>query len=151
MDDPNFVVNKADFKFRPRNAVTAILPADEVAGCLTNLADVGMDVRSTDVLSGPEGAEILDSDGSNHGFRARFTRAVQMMGSSQNELTNYSVALKKGQAVVFVPVVDEQQADAIASVLARSGGERMLYFRSSAVEKLKALGSERRAQVASRP
>ena len=136
MNDSDHPVNEADFKFRPRNMVTAILSADQVDPCIAALVEAGVDVESVDVLSGPQGAGILDRDGSNHGLRARIARAFQMMGSSENELINYSMALEEGRAVVGVPVDDEERADTVAAILERCGGERALYFRSTAVERM---------------
>lgn len=136
MDSSDPAVNRASFKFRPDNSVTAILSSDRVGECLTALGDAGVDVEAVDVLTGPEGAEILDQDGSNHGLRARLWRTMQKAGSSENELMNYSSALQDGETIVCVPVADETKADAVGTILGRCGGERMLYFRSTAVERL---------------
>jgi hypothetical protein len=136
MESPEPEVNQADMKLRPHNAVTAILSSEGLRQALAGLEEAGVDMSTVDALSGTEGARILDRDGAHHGMGGRFVRWFQMMGSSENELVNYSAALTEGGAVVAVPVADENRADDVASILAGCGGERMLYFRSTAVERL---------------
>jgi hypothetical protein len=121
---------------QPKNAVTAILDQEGLEQALSILTEAGVDSTSVEVLSGQEGAEILDLDGSHHGLRARLVRHIQLSGSSENDLRNYSVALQEDRVVVIVPVADEHMADAAGAVLERCGGERVLYFRTTKVERL---------------
>jgi hypothetical protein len=129
-------VNHSSFIYRPRNAVTAILARESLEQALSIVGEAGVDSTSVEVLIGPEGAEFLDLHGSHHGLRARLVRHIQLLGSSENDLRNYSSALQQDRAVVIVPVGDEHMADAVGAALERCGGERVLYFRSTTVERL---------------
>ena len=96
-------MNHSSFTYRPKNAVTAILDQEALDQALSILTEAGVDSTSVEVLSGQEGAEILDLDGSHHGLRARLVRHIQLLGSSENDLRNYSIALQEDRAVVIVP------------------------------------------------
>lgn len=128
--------NQADFQRRPTHCVTGILPSGRLQPCWQALAAAGLDLDTILVLSGPEGADILDADGSRHGVGAMIYRSLQKMGTAQNELENYSRALVHGHAVVAVPVADHDQALDVATVLEHTGGERVQYFGPHAVEKM---------------
>ena len=77
-----------------RNAVAAILDQEGLDQALSIRSDAGIDSTSVEVLAGQEGAEILDLDGSHHGLRARLVRHIQLPGSSENDLRNYSADLR---------------------------------------------------------
>ena len=121
-------INHDGFFVRPKNAVLAIVPSDRLDECTAALAAAGVDLARVDVLQGQAGVQILDFDGTEHGFWAHVVRTLQKLGSASNERENYARALEDGSSVVIVPVVDSAEVDACARVLLEHGGRRILHL-----------------------
>jgi hypothetical protein len=120
-----------DRRYRyPMHRVVAII--DDDAGLDTAvdaLPKAGVDVAAVDVLSGPEGARLLDATGTAHGWRGRLLRLVQQGAYEGNALEAHERALNEGHHVIYVPVRGDDQRGQVVDVLHAAGGRYLLYFR----------------------
>ncbi len=112
---PGAGFNVNQFYRYPMNRVAAIFAGlSGVKAALPQLEQAGFDLTGVNVLSGREGARLLDLDGTGHGLLARALRVLQRGGAFEGEtLRIHHSALGSDQSVVFVPVRndrDEQQA-----------------------------------------
>jgi hypothetical protein len=121
-------VNQARFATVQHNKLLAIVAAQRLAEAIAALAETGVDLAGVDVLEGETGAGILDFDGTGHGRWVHVVRTTQKLGTASNERENYAAALRGGEAVVMVPVLDGAGAGAYGRVLAERGGRRILHF-----------------------
>ncbi len=129
--------NEDRFYRYPMNRVAAIVDDEPgVEKALRELEQVGMDVAGVNVLSGPEGARLLDRSGTGHGWRARLLRVAQRGAFEADALRLHDRALHEGRNVVFVPVRGETEKARVASLLRASGGYDLLYFRRWSIEEL---------------
>jgi hypothetical protein len=85
-------------------------------------------VAAVNVLSGPEGASLLDRSGVRHGLRARFLRFFQKAAYESDALEAHERALNDGQHVIYVPVRNDKEARMVADILREAGGRGILYF-----------------------
>ncbi len=75
--------NEKRFYRYPMRRVAAVIDDDAGLGCaLDVLTQAGTNVSKVNVLSGPEGARLLDRTGTGHGLGARLLRLVQRARSS---------------------------------------------------------------------
>lgn len=121
--------NRSRFYTYPMHRMVAIL--DDVAGletALGKLREAGVDVAHVDVLTGPEGARLLDRRGKRHGFLGRLLRLVQWTASENDALDVHADALENGRNVVYVPVEGEDQKARAAAALRAAGGHHLVYF-----------------------
>ena len=89
------------------------------------------------MLSGPEGARLLNLEGTGQGLWVRALRVLQRGGAFEGEtLRIHDAALKNGQAIVFVPVRNDREEQQSASILHRSGGRSMFRFRRWTIDPL---------------
>jgi hypothetical protein len=97
--------NENRFYRYPMRRVSAII--DDVAGlevALDALSQTGVDLSKVHVLTGPEGARLLDRSGTGHGLWARLLRRAQWGAYEGNALEAHERALKSGHNVIFVPL-----------------------------------------------
>lgn len=128
--------NEERFYRYPMHRVAAVIDDDaDVDIALGALPRVGVDVASVDVLSGPEGARVLDRTGTRHGVRARLLRLLQRGAFEGDALETHERALNQGRHVVFVPVRNEEQLSAVTEVLRSARGHQLLRFRRWSIEK----------------
>lgn len=129
--------NENRFYRYPMRRVSAIL--DDAAGlqaALDALRQVGVDVSKVHVLTGPEGARLLDRSGTGHGPGAQLLRRLQWGAYEGTALEAHERALKNGHNVVFVPVRGDEQRSRIVEVLRTAGGYHLLHFRPWSIELL---------------
>jgi hypothetical protein len=128
--------NRSRFYTYPMHRMVAIL--DDGAGLKTalgKLQEVGADVAHVDVLTGPEGARLLDRWGKRHGFLGRLLRLLQWSASENDALDVHADALENGRHVVYVPVRGEDQKARVATALRAAGGHHLIYFGRWTTEK----------------
>jgi len=129
--------NEDRFYRYPMRRVVAILDDDaSVEVALRGLHQTGVNVSSVNVLSGAEGARLLDRTGTGHGLRARLLRLAQWGAYESTALDAHDRALRSGRDVVFVPVRDADQRSRVVDVLRAAGGYYLLHFRLWNIEKL---------------
>jgi len=129
-------INHDAFVVSQKNAVVAIVASSRLDDCAVALAAAGVDLACVNVLQGQVGADILDFDGTNHGFWAHAVRNLQKLGTASNERENYARALRDGQSVFIIHVLDNAEADDCARVLYEHGGRRMMHFGKHVAERL---------------
>lgn len=128
--------NVDEFIDRPVNAIAALLPdRQNVDDVLEALRADGTDVSEVLVLHGPEGVHILDADGTEHGWRARFIRFFQNWGYDDAVLNLHHEGLRKGEWAVVIPSSYEERI-AIARMLHRHRGHAIHYFGLNTAESL---------------
>jgi hypothetical protein len=123
-------LNVNQFYRYPMNRVAAIF--DDLAGvaaAFPQLEQAGFDLTGVNVLSGPEGARLLNLEGVEQGLWVRVLRGLQRGGAFEGEtLRIHDSALRNGQAIVFVPVRNDREEQQSASILHRYGGRCMFRF-----------------------
>jgi nucleotide-binding universal stress UspA family protein len=128
--------NVDQFINRPVNAVISLIPdRQRVEETLDALRAAGTDVSDVVVLHGPEGVRILDTDGTEHGGRARFVRFFQNWGYDDAVLNLYDEGLRKGESAVMIPSTQEDKA-ALARLLRQHQGHAIHYFGVQSAESL---------------
>jgi len=133
--------NTSFFYRYPMNRVTAIVdePA-AVTAALSQLKEAGFDLTAVNVLSGREGARLLNPEGAGHGLWARALRALQRGGAFEGEtLRIHDSALSNDHAVVFVPVRNDSEEQSAVCILHRYGGRSMFRFRRWTIDPLPAI------------
>jgi hypothetical protein len=131
--------NEDRFYRYPKNRVVAVIADDaHLSAALRDLERVGVNMPDVNVLSGEEGARLLDRTGTGHGLRARLLRAFQRGAYEVDALRAHERALQAGQHVVYVPVRDERQARRVADVLRSADGHYLLYFGAWSIGQLPA-------------
>ena len=69
-----------------------------------------MDVTAVEILSGQQGAAILDEHGRYHGLRGRIVRAFQRLGYDEITLEIYDEALRHGDLLLQSPYGRQSEA-----------------------------------------
>jgi nucleotide-binding universal stress UspA family protein len=121
---------------RPVNAVTALVPdRQRVDAIVDALRATGTDLSDIVVLHGSEGVHILDTDGTQHGVRARFVRFFQNWGYDDAVLNLYDEGLRKGESAVMIPATRQDKAS-LAGLLLQHQGHAIHYFGIQSAEQL---------------
>jgi hypothetical protein len=129
--------NEARFYRYPMHRVAAIINDNAgVQTALHALQQAGVDVTKVNVLSGPEGARLLDRTGTGHGLGARLLRLAQWGAYEGNALQAHERALNDGHHVIFVPVRSDDQRSRVVDILRTAGGYYLLHFRLWSIEML---------------
>jgi len=135
---PGGGLNVNHFYRYPMNRVAAIF--DDLAGAAAafpQLEHAGFDLTGVNVLSGPEGARLLNLEGTGQGLWVRALRVLQRGGAFEGEtLRIHDSALRNGQAIVFVPVRNDREEQQSASILHRYGGRCMFRFHRWTIDPL---------------
>ena len=131
--------NEDRFYRYPRNRIVAIL-SDEahLESALGKLEPLGVHFADVNVLSGADGARLLDRTGAGHGLRARLLRVIQSGGYEVDSLRAHEQALRAGEHVIYIPVRGKDQASKVAAAVRDAGGRYVLYFGSWTIGQLPA-------------
>jgi nucleotide-binding universal stress UspA family protein len=128
--------NVDQFIDRPVNAVSGLVPSRQrVDEVLDALRAAGADVSDVVVRHGPDGVRILDTDGTQHGARARFVRFFQNWGYDDAVLNLYDEGLRRGESAVTIPSAPENKV-ALARLLQQHQGHAIYYFGVTRAESL---------------
>jgi hypothetical protein len=131
--------NEDRFYRYPRNRIVAILPDDaHLESALGKLEPLGVNVADVNVLSGADGARLLDRTGAGHGLRARLLRTFQRGAYEVDSLRVHEQALRAGEHVIYIPVRGKDQARKVAATVGDAGGRYVLYFGSWTIVQLPA-------------
>lgn len=122
----------------PMNRVAAIF--DDLAvvtAALLQLEQAGFDLTGVNVLSGREGARLLNLKGAGQGLWVRVLRVLQRGGAFEGEtLRIHDSALRNDRAIVFVPVRNDSEEQHAARILHRCGGRSMFRFHRWTIDPL---------------
>ena len=120
----------------PMQRLVAVLDDDAaVEGALQELGRTGIDLSTVHVLSGREGAALLDRRGEGHGLTARLLRLLQWTSAENDMLDVHDQALRDGGHVLYVPVRGEDRKEQVAEGLRAAGGHHLVYFGRFMTEK----------------
>ena len=137
--------NVNQFYRYPMNRVAAIF--DDLEGAtaaLPQLEQAGFDLTAVNVLSGREGARLLNLEGTGQGPWARALRVLQRGGAFEGEtLRIHDSALRNDQAVVFVPVRNDGEEQDAARILHLCGGYSLLRYRRWTIDPLPGIQLQR--------
>ena len=128
--------NEPMFYRYPMQQLVAVL--DDGTGvdeALQQLRQIGVDLSAVHVLSGTEGAALLDRRGERHGPKARLLRLLQWTASENDALEMHDRALQDGGHVLYVPVRGEGRKGRVAEALRAAGGHHLVYFGRFTTEK----------------
>jgi DNA-binding NarL/FixJ family response regulator len=129
--------NEVRFYRYPMHRVAAIIDDEGgVQAALDALRQAEVDVTKVNVLSGREGARLLDRTGTGHGLRARLLRLAQWGAYEATALDAHERALNDGHHVIFVPVRSDDQRSQVIDILRAAGGHYLLHFRLWSIELL---------------
>jgi hypothetical protein len=130
--------NEDRFYRYPMRRVVAIIDDDPgVEAALQNLRQAGVDVGAVNVLSGPEGARLLDRTGTGHGLRARLLRLLQRGAYESEALQAHETALTNGHHVIYVPVSNDDERANVVEILSAAGGHHRLFFGRWGIEEIR--------------
>jgi len=135
---PGAGFNVNQFYRYPMNRVAAIFDdLAEVTAALPQLEQAGFDLAGVNVLSGPEGARLLNLRGAGQGLWARVLRVLQRGGAFEGEtLRIHDSALRNDRAIVFVPVRNDGEEQHAARILYRCGGRSMFRLHRWTIDPL---------------
>jgi hypothetical protein len=130
--------NEKRFYRYPLHRIVAVVDdAPNLGLALADLGAAGRDVSKVNVLSGPQGARLLDPTGMRHGLRGRFLRWRQGYGYESDALGVHTDALVNGRYVMYLPVNGDRERQRVVDVLRARGGHHLLYFRRWTIEELR--------------
>jgi hypothetical protein len=120
------------------NRVAAIFDdLAEVTAALPEVEQAGFDLAGVNVLSGREGARLLNFNGAGQGLWARVLRLLQRGGAFEGEtLRIHYSALKNDQAIIFVPVRNDSEEQHAARILHGSEGRSIFRFHRWIIDPL---------------
>ncbi len=120
----------------PMQRLVAVLDDETGVGqALLQLRQIGVDLSAVHVLSGTEGAALLDRRGERHGLKARLLRLLQWTASENEALEIHDRALRDGGHVLYVPARGEDHKGRVAEALRAAGGHHLVYFGRFTTEK----------------
>ncbi|MDQ3763982.1 MAG: hypothetical protein M3460_20980 [Actinomycetota bacterium] len=129
--------NEPRFYRYPMRRVAAII--DDSASLEVTLKDLetaGIDVSAVNVLSGEEGARLLDRTGVAHGLRGRLLRLAQWTASEYDALAAHEKALINGRHVLYVPVNGSDQRQRVVDIIRDHGGYWIIHFKRWVIERI---------------
>jgi hypothetical protein len=127
--------NEPRFYRYPIGRVVAVIDdSEELEAVLGDLEEAGVDVTSVNVLSGSDGARLLDRTGAAHGVRARLLRLLQQSAPERELIADHYRALAQGRHVVYVPVRGDDQRDRVVDIFRDHDGSGILHFHRWTIE-----------------
>jgi hypothetical protein len=123
------------YRYPMKQMVAVLDDAASTDASLAQLRTLGVDLSEVHVLSGVEGADLLDRRGEQHGRRARLTRLLQWTSAENDMLDLHDQALRGGGHVLYVPVQREERKKQVAGALRAAGGHHLVYFGRFTTEK----------------
>jgi hypothetical protein len=130
--------NEDRFYRYPMRRVVAVIDDDpSLTAALRDLENAGVDITGVNVLSGPEGSQLLDRTGIGHGIRARLLRFLQRSAYESEALQAHEDALMKGRHVIYVPVKNDEEKQKVAEVIRTAGGHYRLFFGRWSIEEIR--------------
>ena len=129
--------NEKRFYRYPINRMVAVVDASSLDAIIAELGRAGIAVSEVNVLSGQEGARLLDPTGVRHGLRGFLLRLRQTGGYEADLLEAHAQALQAGGHVIYVPVKGEDERQRVIDVLRASGGRDLVHFRKWVIQEIR--------------
>ncbi|MGW4440754.1 hypothetical protein ACWELO_34360 [Streptomyces sp. NPDC004596] len=128
--------NEEQFYLYPMQRVVAVFSDEKQAyAACRQLEAEGFNLSSVHLLSGPEGARLLDAHGARRGVVARITRFLQQGAYEGKALEVHAAALRRGECVLYVPTRNKERIHRAVDVLRENNGRWILHFRRWAIEQ----------------
>lgn len=120
----------------PTGYLVAIIDDRSGAGSAEReLADAGF--NEVHVYRGTDGADTIDSSGTEHGTVGEIVRGVQQMFSNKDNLAEYEQAVREGRTVIAVKADDDETRDRADDILERHGAHAVNHFGKAVVRTIK--------------
>ncbi len=87
-------------------------------------------------FAGTDGAQRLDSQGTEHGVAQRIERTIDHVASDVSDLEQYDEAVRLGSIVIGVRVPSADRRERVADIMRRHRGHDVRYFGGMAAESL---------------
>jgi hypothetical protein len=128
--------NEPRFYRYPMRRVAAVIDdSASLEATLQELETAGIDLSAVNVLSGPEGARLLDRTGTSHGLRGRLLRLAQWTASEYEALDAHEKALIDGGHVLYIPLKGSDQRRRVVNIIRDHGGYWITHFRPWVIER----------------
>ena len=124
------------YRYPMRRVVAIIDDSASLEAILEDLETAGIDVSAVNVLSGQEGARLLDRTGAIHGLRGRLLRLAQWTASEYDALAAHEKALIKGRHVLYVAVRRSDQRERVVDIIRDHGGYGIIHFKRWVIEDI---------------
>lgn len=122
----------------PSHRVCAIIDQrDEASSALDALIKSGAKEEDIEILYGREGIDLLDPQGTGHGFFSKMAKKLPSFGDMEKKLMHiYESALLHGGYVFVVPANSDEEKETLHKALAGANGREINYFSSWYVESV---------------
>jgi hypothetical protein len=128
--------NDGKFLVNPDRVLMALIPDRQRAELVIDaLRAAGHPLDRIKVLHGEEGARVLDRGGEYHGFFARLQRWRQKFTYYQTVLGLFTVGLKRGEFLIYLPTEREDRQQ-VGQLLVSRQAHAVHYFGFGTVETL---------------
>ena len=122
----------------PSHRVCAIIDErDEASTALDSLIKSGAKEEDIEILYGREGIDLLDPQGTGHGFFSKMAKKLPSFGDMEKKLMHiYESALVHGGYVFVVPADSEEEKEKLHKALAAANAREINYFSTWYVESV---------------
>jgi len=122
----------------PSHRVCAIIDEREDASqALDALIKSGANEEDIEILFGREGIDLLNPEGTSHGFFAKIARKFQSFGDMGKTLIRiYESALRRGGYVFVIPSYSDNDKEKIGRSLKSGKAREINYFSTWFVESM---------------
>jgi hypothetical protein len=117
------------------NLVAIIDGGDDAVSAEKDLVDAGF--SEVHVYRGVDGAQTIDSTGTEHGPFGEVIRGVQQLFTNKDNLAEYEQAVREGHTVIAVKVDDGDARDRADDILERHGAHAVNHFGAAVVRTIK--------------
>lgn len=128
--DPIRINDPEYYMAEPKRQVTCtVADSSNSEALLGDLLALGIDRSSIRVLHGPDGADILDMSGEQHGLVANLRRLFSTMNDTVGlHMEAGERVLRAGGYALAVPAAELDGARQIAGIMKHHHAENILYF-----------------------
>jgi hypothetical protein len=120
----------------PTNHLVGVIDArPDAEAAKRDLDGAGFD--EVHVYYGGDGAETIDSTGSEHGAGSQLLRGIQQLFSNKDNLAEYEEAASEGRTVLAIKIQDDDRRDEAAGILERYSAHNVNYFGQAVVRTIK--------------
>lgn len=124
INDPDYYMSE------PKRQISCSVATDAEYRSLTAaLGAADVDMKAVRVIQGTEGAEIMDMTGERHGLVANVKRFFPSINTTIREhMAAVEDVLVAGGYAILIPARQQQDADALASILSEQGAGNIFWW-----------------------
>lgn len=122
----------------PSHRVCAIIDERDAASkALDALIKIGVKEEDIEILYGREGIDLLDPQGTGHGFFSKMAKKLPSFGDMEKKLIHlYESALLHDGYVFVVPANSDKDKETIHNALAGADAREINYFNTWYIESM---------------